>query len=69
MFLDEDNSMIMLIIKDDGKGFDLTQHISNFGLAGMKERVDSVDGQIEIDTQAGEGVALTITIPKLREQE
>jgi signal transduction histidine kinase len=58
--------VVLLIVNDDGKGFDLSDHTPNFGLARMREMVDCMGGQIETEMQIGKGVALITTIPKVR---
>jgi PAS domain S-box-containing protein len=58
---------ILLIIEDDGEGFD-TENISSvgdrgLGLAGMRERAALVGGHVVIETQPGEGTTIIIRIP------
>lgn len=53
-----------IIIQDDGKGFDKEiQKESSFGLIGMKERVDLLDGEMTIDSEIGKGTTVTIKVP------
>lgn len=54
----------MIIVKDDGKGFDTTKKKEkSFGLVGMRERVDMLDGELHIDSSVGEGTIVTIHLP------
>ncbi|MGP4077730.1 sensor histidine kinase [Halobacillus sp. K22] len=54
----------MIIVKDDGKGFDpKSKKDKSFGLVGMRERVDMLDGDLNIDSSPGEGTIVTIHIP------
>lgn len=62
--LTEKNKNIQLEVIDNGQGFDLQQHRHRFGLAGMKERVDSVQGKLIINASLNEGVTIDVTIPK-----
>lgn len=62
--LTEKNNIIQLEIADNGQGFDVQQYSHRFGLAGMKERVDSVQGELLIKTTLNEGVTIEVTIPK-----
>ncbi|WP_438971557.1 histidine kinase [Methylophaga sp.] len=62
--LTEKNKNIQLEVIDNGQGFDLQQHRHRFGLAGMKERVDSVQGKLIIKASLNEGVTIDVTIPK-----
>jgi len=53
-------------IEDEGAGFDerlAWDARSSSGLAGMRERVGFLNGQLSIVTQPGEGACLTIEIP------
>lgn len=57
---------ITVTVKDDGKGFDKNQRRNDsFGLIGMKERVDLLEGQITIDSKKGAGTIVMIQIPIL----
>ena len=54
---------IYLQIKDNGIGFDLQQiHNEGFGLLGMRERCDRLDGNLVIDSAVGQGTKITITV-------
>lgn len=57
-------SVISMTIKDDGKGFDpgLKQDKS-FGLIGMRERVEMLNGKLEINSEIGKGTAIMIKVP------
>ena len=55
-------------VKDDGIGFDLEQVMSDkdregYGLIGMRERVQLLSGDINIDTAPGQGTSINLTIP------
>lgn len=55
---------ITVVIKDNGKGFDLhTQKTGSFGIMGMKERVDLLEGDITIDSKVGTGTVILIQVP------
>ncbi len=54
----------MAIIKDDGKGFDPEEKKEgSFGLLGMKERVNMLDGQLTIDSKPDAGTLIMVQIP------
>jgi two-component system, NarL family, sensor histidine kinase DegS len=58
------NNHILVIIKDNGKGFDTNVKKENaFGLIGMKERVDLLEGKLEIHSKIGVGTIVAIQIP------
>ncbi|TWN06287.1 sensor histidine kinase [Bacillus licheniformis] len=58
---------VTLIIKDNGNGFDLKEAKSkknkSFGLLGMKERVDLLEGTMTIDSKIGLGTFILIKVP------
>jgi two-component system sensor histidine kinase UhpB len=53
-----------LEVTDNGKGFDVLQQRSSFGISGIQQRVDSVNGRMDIDSKPGQGVIIKISIPK-----
>lgn len=60
---------ITIIIKDDGRGFNIEQHHSNSklgmkqGIANIKERVKSLNGQLDIESIQNKGTTLSIEVP------
>lgn len=55
---------ITVVVKDNGKGFDKeTQKTGSFGIMGMKERVDLLEGDITIDSKIGAGTVVLIQVP------
>ncbi|MEO1510263.1 MAG: ATP-binding protein, partial [Cyanobacteria bacterium J06633_23] len=52
-----------ITITDNGKGFDLTQNTTGFGLQGMQERALALMGQLEIITAPNQGCRVTATLP------
>ena len=56
---------IILIIEDDGIGFDvaLAQNKKSFGILGMKERVLSLGGKFELVSSPGKGTKITVSLP------
>ncbi|MGM8212543.1 sensor histidine kinase [Virgibacillus sp. W0430] len=58
------NNKLSMIIKDNGKGFDPKVIKDNsFGLIGMRERVEMLDGELEIDSAIGKGTTIYIAVP------
>ena len=57
---------ILLSIKDDGNGFDTSIKPKGFGLAGMKERVESLMGKFEVESHLRQGVSIKIELPSVR---
>ena len=57
---------VVLTIQDDGQGFDSTRlgrESGHFGYIIMRERVESLDGRLRVDSQAGHGTTLRIELP------
>lgn len=56
---------ICLTIKDDGVGFDINKpkREDSYGIIGMKERVDILDGEIEIHSEINKGTTIWVHIP------
>lgn len=60
---------VTLLVKDDGKGFELGKKRENaFGLIGMNERVDMLEGKLAIHSFPNHGTKILIRIP-VREME
>ena len=55
---------IILKLKDDGVGFDRQHASSGFGLKGMHERVQTLNGKLAIDSAPGKGTQILVTIPQ-----
>jgi signal transduction histidine kinase len=55
---------VVLTIEDDGRGFSRAQEREGgFGLVGMRERIASLNGALDIESAPGAGTRLTIEIP------
>lgn len=61
--------MVKIVVQDNGVGFNvdmLEQKISagtHFGLMGMRERVELLEGRFEIESRANAGTKITMLIP------
>ena len=49
-------------IRDNGGGFDPTQASKGFGIRSMQERAKSLGGQLILESSAGEGTLITLSI-------
>ncbi|MFS0644664.1 sensor histidine kinase [Siminovitchia sp. 179-K 8D1 HS] len=57
-------SKVFVIIKDNGVGFDVSEKKKGrFGMIGMKERVDILDGTLSVHSKQGAGTIISIKIP------
>ena len=54
---------LYLRIKDNGVGMTDQKKLNSFGLAGMRERVSMLGGELKIDSAPGMGTILTISVP------
>ncbi|MGD6902931.1 sensor histidine kinase [Bacillus infantis] len=58
------NDSISVVIRDDGKGFDTGQKKpESFGMIGMRERVELLEGQISFDSKINAGTIVLIQVP------
>ena len=57
---------VTVLIKDNGVGFDLTESKpDSFGMIGMRERVELLDGEITFNSKIGKGTEVFIRVPLL----
>ena len=63
----ESGESLHLTIRDDGKGFDTSQATGGFGLIGMRERVELVNGRLLIDSAAEGGTVVRAELPAAHE--
>ena len=67
--LDQSDGAMEVVIRDDGRGFDVAKTMQtapgtgHLGLLGMKERVEILGGRMQIDSGAGEGTRITFSVP------
>jgi signal transduction histidine kinase len=52
-----------LLVSDDGRGFDPAADHGGFGLAGMRERVELVGGELQIESSPGTGARVMASVP------
>jgi len=64
--LQDENGDLNLTIKDNGVGMNLcmVDQSRHFGLLGMRERVQALHGQFELDSQMDEGTTIRVRVPK-----
>jgi len=54
---------LTLTIHDNGCGFDTHTHHNGLGLVGIAQRIQNIDGTMQIDSYPDHGTTLTITVP------
>jgi two-component system, NarL family, sensor histidine kinase DegS len=58
-----DDAEVTVIVRDDGSGFETTEPTAGFGLVGMRERVELLDGRLTIESVPREGTRVSATLP------
>lgn len=67
--ISHDDSGVIILIEDDGKGFDVERETTEItvdkglGIASMRERMRMIGGIFDIDSQQGKGTCITLRIP------
>jgi two-component system NarL family sensor kinase len=66
--LSRENGEVILVVRDDGRGFDLDEMPvrlarGHIGIASHRTRVESVGGRLDIDTSPGEGTTAIVHLP------
>lgn len=60
---------INIVVKDDGIGFDKeNRKEQSFGIIGMRERIELLEGQMQIHSVIGKGTTVLFKIPLLEEE-
>jgi signal transduction histidine kinase len=57
------NGRVLLVLEDDGRGFDPDGGKGGIGLEGMRERVELLEGRMTIESSAGTGTTLVVEVP------
>ncbi|MDW4571709.1 sensor histidine kinase [Microbacterium sp. M3] len=53
----------LLVVSDDGAGFDPSEPTRGFGLSGMRERVEIAGGTLEVSSRPHAGTTLRVSLP------
>lgn len=69
--LNVEPNRLQVRVSDDGAGFDINQSASSpesrlkggFGLPGMRERVELLRGEMQVDSSPGKGTRISVTVP------
>ena len=54
---------VRLELRDDGDGFKVHDRHDGVGLAGMRERVEQMGGELKINSSRGKGTKITVLLP------
>ncbi|KAB2888996.1 MAG: hypothetical protein F9K32_14370 [Desulfobulbaceae bacterium] len=65
IFLKGSAGRLLVIIEDDGVGFEprCARHTPGIGLASMRERVQYVEGEFTVNSEPGRGTVITLSVP------
>jgi two-component system NarL family sensor kinase len=65
LYVVENNDYLYFMLKDNGTGFDkaLLTNEKGFGLSGMKERAELINGNIDIQSSSEHGTVVEVNIP------
>ncbi len=70
---EQEGNIVCITVRDDGRGFDPAQVTGEgrryFGLQIMRERAESVGGNLELDSRPGQGTRVVIRMPRTQEGE
>lgn len=61
-----DPQTIRMELRDDGRGFDPAKRYDGFGLLGIKERVESMGGELTVRSAPGGGSATYLMLPLMK---
>lgn len=57
------DNQVQLFVADPGVGFDPSQRRGGFGLFSIRERLELLGGQVEVDSAPGRGTRVSLTVP------
>ena len=56
--------LVMAVVKDNGRGFDVNEaKPESFGILGIRERVELLNGELNIHSKIGTGTLVIIQVP------
>lgn len=69
--IEENQGKMVLIVEDDGKGFNPSARHTGMGLQNMQERAQSIGGELFINSEVGHGTRVTtlVVIRKVQQQK
>jgi signal transduction histidine kinase len=57
------DSHLMMVVTDDGEGFDPSDATAGTGISGMRERARELGGTVSVDSSPGTGTRLSLRLP------
>lgn len=62
IYLEEKAKKLFLTIEDNGVGFEPLANTTGFGLQGMRERIEALDGNFNLISKPGAGCKIQVEI-------
>ena len=62
-YISQTSEKLYLKIEDNGRGFDPEKVCGGYGLQGIQERVNFLQGNFQLESQPGHGCCITVEIP------
>jgi signal transduction histidine kinase len=70
ILLTQSGNNIVLMVRDDGRGFDATATYSgHLGLVSMRERAEQLGGAFEVTSEIGRGTCVRVSVPMIEAGE
>lgn len=64
--LERQDGNLLLVVRDDGRGFTAHQSSAGFGLSSIRSRLLEIGGSLDVRSEPGAGTCLTMTVPLVR---
>ena len=61
------DDVVLLDVRDDGRGMGRGRRSEGFGLNSMRQRIRGIGGSVEIESEAGKGTAVSASVPAVPE--
>ena len=58
-----ENRKLILLVKDNGAGFNVKAADGGNGLGNMQKRTDALNGKLQLTSKEGEGTEVRLTVP------
>src|SRR5690606_37292290 len=54
---------LYVVMEDDGVGFNVEERKEGYGLVGMRERVELLEGEFQLNSAPGQGTKIGVKVP------
>ena len=61
--IETSSEQLIIVVHDDGKGFDSTQKYSGMGVENLKKRAEELGGLADVDSEPDKGTLVNIVLP------